>query len=173
MIIIGRCWKLGDNISTDHIISGKYKFSTISSLDQMLPHVFEEVIPNFYKQVRYGDVIVAGRNFGMGSSREHAPRLLKMIGINAILAKSFARIFFRNAINIGLPVITVNKIPNITEQWDIIEINLARGIVTNLSKGIKEKIKPYPKGILKIITEGGIISYIRKYGDLPWEENIE
>jgi len=138
----------------------------------MLPHVFEEIIPNFYKQVRYGDIIVAGRNFGMGSSREHAPRLLKMIGISAILAKSFARIFFRNAINIGLPVITVNKIPDITEQWDIIEINLLKGIVINLNKSVEERIQPYPKIILKILAEGGIINYIKRYGNLPWGENI-
>jgi len=169
----GRAWVLGDNISTDHIISGKYKFKAISSLEEMLPHVFEEVIPNFYERVRKGDIIVAGRNFGMGSSREHAPRLLKMVGVSAIVAKGFARIFFRNAINIGLPVVVASKIPDITENGDEIEVDLTRGIVINLSKGISERFKPYPKEILTILNSGGIIEYIKKYGDLKWVENTE
>lgn len=172
MIIRGRCWKLGDNISTDHIISGKYKFSKISDLREMLPYVFEEVIPGFYKKVKKGDVIVAGKNFGMGSSREHAPRLLKISGVGTIVAKSFARIFYRNSINIGLPVIEVQKIPEVSENGDLIEVNLVEGIIINITKNVTERFKPFPKEFVEIIKEGGIINYIKKYGRLPWEEGI-
>jgi len=164
----GRAWVLGDNISTDHIISGKYKFKSIGNLKDMLPYVFEEVIPGFPKRVKPNDVIVAGRNFGMGSSREHAARLLKMLGIGAVIAKSFARIFFRNAINIGLPVITADIIPRVTSTNDLIEVDLKHGVLRNLSKDIEERFKPYPEVILRLINEGGIINYIKKYGDLTW-----
>ena len=164
----GRAWVLGDNISTDHIISGKYKFKSIGDLEDMLPYVFEEVIPGFPKRVKPNDVIVAGRNFGMGSSREHAARLLKMLGIGAVIAKSFARIFFRNAINIGLPVITADIIPRVTSTNDLIEVDLKHGVLRNLSKDIEERFKPYPEVILRLINEGGIINYIKKYGDLTW-----
>jgi 3-isopropylmalate/(R)-2-methylmalate dehydratase small subunit len=170
MDIRGRAWKLGDNISTDHIISGKYKFKAISSVQDMIPHVLEEVIPDFHLKVRKGDVIVAGRNFGMGSSREHAPLLLKMLGISAIIAESFARIFFRNSINIGLPVITALRIPKATEEGDILHVDVERGILINVSKGVEEQVKPYPREILDILECGGIIEYVKRYGDLPWQD---
>ncbi|MEM1645023.1 MAG: 3-isopropylmalate dehydratase [Ignisphaera sp.] len=167
-MIRGRCWKLGDNISTDHIISGKYKFSAIDSIEAMLPHVLEEVIPDFYKKVAKGDLIVAGKNFGKGSSREQAPRLLKMVGVSAILAKSFAHIFYRNAINIGLPVIVVQKIPDISETGDIIEVDLVNGIARNVTKGIEEKFNPFPREIASILEIGGVAEYIKRYGVPPW-----
>lgn len=172
-MIRGRCWKLGDNISTDHIISGKYKFSAIDSIEAMLPHVLEEVIPEFYKKISKGDIIVAGKNFGKGSSREQAPRLLKIIGVSAILAKSFAHIFYRNAINIGLPVIVVQKISDISETGDIIEIDIENGVVRNISRGIEEKVSPYPKELAIILEAGGVIEYIKLYGVPPWLRNIE
>jgi len=167
-MIRGRCWKLGDNISTDHIISGKYKFSAIDSIEAMLPHVLEEVIPDFYRKVSKGDVIVAGKNFGKGSSREQAPRLLKLVGISAIVAKSYAHIFYRNAINIGLPVIVAQRIPDASETGDVIEIDLERGVVRNLSKGIEEKVSPFPRELAVILEAGGIVEYIRRYGVPPW-----
>lgn len=167
-MIRGRCWRLGDNISTDHIISGKYKFSAIDSIEAMLPHVLEEVIPEFYKKVLKGDLIVAGRNFGKGSSREQAPRLLKMVGISAILAKSFAHIFYRNAINIGLPVIVVQKIPNISETGDVIEVDLVDGVARNVTKGVEERFNPFPREIALILEVGGIAEYIRQHGVPPW-----
>ncbi len=167
----GRAWVLGDNISTDHIISGKYKFKAISSLEDMLPHVFEEVIPEFYKRVRPGDIIVAGRNFGLGSSREHAPRLIKMTGISVIVAKSFARIFFRNAINIGLPVVEAIEIPGKTSNGDIIEVDIGSGIIRNTSKGVEERIHPYPRVIQDILREGGIIEYLARHGGFKWLED--
>lgn len=170
-VTTGRAWVLGDNISTDHIISGKYKFKSISSLEGMLPHVFEEVIPGFIDRVRKGDVIVAGENFGMGSSREHAPLLLKLAGVSAVIAKSFARIFYRNAINIGLPVIQATVIPAVTDEGDLIKVDLVNGEITNANKGITERFPPYPNEILEIILVDGIIEYIKRYGGLPWERS--
>ncbi|MCX8169979.1 MAG: 3-isopropylmalate dehydratase, partial [Candidatus Methanomethyliaceae archaeon] len=104
MIIKGRVWKFGDDVSTDHIIPGKYKFKTID-LDELSKHLMEGVDPNFYSKISKGDIIVAGKNFGCGSSREQAPLIIKHAGIAAVVAKSFARIFYRNSFNIGLPVI--------------------------------------------------------------------
>jgi 3-isopropylmalate/(R)-2-methylmalate dehydratase small subunit len=167
MIIRGNAWILGDDISTDHIISGKYRFESLS-LEDMLPHVFEGVIPSFYRSVKKGDIIVAGKNFGIGSSREHAPLLLKMIGISAIIAKSFGRIFYRNCINIGLPVLTAHLIPDVTANGDLIEIDFTQSTVINLSRKIEERFTPFPKEILDIILNGGIIEYIKKKGALPW-----
>lgn len=165
----GRAWVLGDNVSTDHIISGKYKFKSISSLEGMLPHLLEEVIPGFAEKVRPGDVIVAGDNFGMGSSREQAPLLLKMAGVSAVVAKSFARIFYRNAINIGLPPIIAKEVPEVTMEGDIIEFDLMEGKVANLTKGVAESFIPFPQEVLAILAEGGLINYIRRHGGLPWE----
>jgi len=167
-IIKGRAWVLGDDVSTDHIISGKYKFAKINRLEDMLPHVFEEVIPNFYKRVRPGDVIVAGKGFGYGSSREHAPRLLKLSGIGAVLAESFHRIFYRNAINIGLPVIVVREIPRVTKEGDVIEVDMEEGVVKNLTRGVEERFKPLPQQLLAVLREGGIVEYVAKMGRLPW-----
>ncbi|MEM2008968.1 MAG: 3-isopropylmalate dehydratase [Ignisphaera sp.] len=169
LIIRGRCWKLGDNISTDHIISGKYKFSAIDKIEAMVPHVLEEVIPEFYKKVSKGDIIVAGRNFGKGSSREQAPRLLKIVGVAAIVAKSFAHIFYRNSINIGLPVIVAQKIPDVTETGDIVEIDISKGVVKNLTKDIEELIAPFPGELAVIVEAGGIIEHIKRYGGPPWQ----
>ena len=169
MVYRGRAWVFGDNISTDHIISGKYKFGSISSLEGMLPHLFEEVIPDLHLKVRPGDIVVAGNNFGMGSSREHAPALLKMAGISAVVAKSFARIFYRNSLNLGLPPITVKTLPDVTEEGDLIEVNLHKGLIINLTKGMEENFRPYPPEILEIFHEGGIVKYIRKHGGLPWD----
>jgi len=166
MRFMGRCWRLGDNISTDHIISGKYKYSVMTDLSSMLPHLFEEVLPGFYKYVRPGDIIVAGRNFGMGSSREHAARLIKMAGISAIIAKSFARIFFRNAINVGLPVIQLTTIPEVSEDGDVIDVDLINSVVVNVNKNVREYFT-YPRELIRILSEGGVINYIKKYGDLP------
>jgi len=168
MIIRGRCWKFGDNVSTDHIISGKYKFEAIDSLERMLPHLFGELIPNFYAQVRPGDIIIAGRNFGKGSSREHAARLIKMAGIAAVVAKSFSHIFFRNAINIGLPVVVSKTIPDASENGDIIEIDLSAGVVRNLTKGVEERVSPYPDVVKRAIAAGGLLEYIKRYGAPPW-----
>lgn len=168
MIVRGRCWKLGDSISTDHIISGKYKFEAINDLEKMAIHVLEEVVPGFYEKVLPGDIIVAGRNFGKGSSREHAPRLLKLVGVGAVVAESFAHIFYRNAINVGLPVVVARVIPRCTETGDLVEIDLEGGYVRNITKKMEEKFKPFPPEVLLILTSGGIVKYVKKYGALPW-----
>lgn len=160
-MIRGRAWRLGDNISTDHIISGKYKFAYISEIEKMLPHLFEEVIPGFVEKVKPGDVIVAGRNFGIGSSREQAPRLIKMAGVNAVIAYNFSRIFYRNAINIGLLPIEARKIPTVTETGDIISIDLNRWQISNETKGVVEKVQSLPDFIIKIIESGGVARLLK------------
>jgi len=173
VIIQGRCWKLGDNISTDHIISGKYKFEAINDLSKMAIHVLEDVIPNFYRLVSKGDIIVGGRNFGKGSSREQAPRLLKLVGVGAVVAKSFAHIFYRNSINIGLPVIVAKVIPDISETGDAIEVDVASGVIRNVTKGVEERVSPYPREILEILVNGGVVEYVKRRGGLPWSRGTE
>ncbi len=162
-VIKGRVWKFGDNINTDFIIPGRYKFKAYS-LEEMLPHVFEDIRPEFARNVRKGDIIVAGRNFGCGSSREHAPRLLKLIGISAIIAKSFARIFFRNAINIGLPVIEHRELPDIVNEGNEVIVDLANGILKCPSRNYTSTFKPYPKFIMEILLSGGIVEYVKSRG---------
>lgn len=169
----GRCWKLGDNVSTDHIISGKYKFSAIDSLDAMVPHVLEEVIPGFYKRVGRGDVIVAGRNFGKGSSREQAPRLLRAVGVSAVVAKSFAHIFYRNAINVGLLVVVAQRIPDVSETGDLIEVDPEGGVVRNITRGAEERVSPLPSEVVAILKAGGIVEYIKRYGVPAWLRGTE
>lgn len=168
MLLRGKCWRLGDNISTDHIISGKYKFEAINDLSKMAIHVLEEVVPEFYKKVSPGDIIVAGRNFGKGSSREHAPRLLKLVGVGAVVAESFSHIFYRNAINIGLPVVVAKEIQKYTETGDVVEVDLEKGYIRNVSKGVEEKVIPLPSEVRAILLAGGIAEYIRKHGVPPW-----
>lgn len=161
-ILKGRSFKFGDDISTDLIIPGKYSHLR-SNLAELATHVMEDADPTFTKKVKPGDFIIAGNNFGLGSSREHATLVIKMIGVNAILAKSVARIFFRNAINQGLPVLICD-----TDKIDAgneIEVNLTKGEITNLTKGIKLNFSRIPKVMLDILGEGGLIPYISKYGD--------
>lgn len=160
LIFTGRVWKFGDNINTDFIIPGRYKFKAYR-IEDMLPYVFKDIRPEFSRGVRKGDIIVAGKNFGCGSSREHAPRLLKLIGISVVIAKSFARIFFRNAINIGLPVIVHEELPEIVNDGDVVVVDLARGIVSCPSKSYTSRFKPYPKFIMEILLSGGIIKYVK------------
>lgn len=171
-MIKGKVWKFGHNVNTDNIIPGRYKFKT-QNLKELVQYVLIDLNPNFAKNVRKGDIIVAGRNFGYGSSREHAPRLLKLAGVGAVVAKSFARIFFRNAINIGLPVIIASEVYDETDEGDILEIDLEKGRITNISKNLKFSFKPYPPEIMRIVLEGGVIEYYKKHGVLPWEENIK
>ncbi len=164
-MIRGRVWKLGDDVTTDHIIPGRLKYK-VRTLEDMKGYVFYDVIPDFSKEVRYGDIIVAGKNFGYGSSREHAARLLKLVGVGAVVAKSFARIFFRNAVNVGLPVIEA-RIE--AEQGDELEINLEKGLIKNLTRGEEYRFPPYPEIIMEIIEAGGIETYYEKWGRFPWE----
>lgn len=158
----GKAHKFGDGISTDHIVPGKYAHLR-SNLPELAKHVMEDADPTFVSKVQPGDFIVAGKNFGLGSSREHAAVVIKMAGISAILAKSVARIFFRNAINQGLPVLICDT--DKINEGDEIEVDLAAGTVTNLSSGTKLTFGKIPEVMLNIMKEGGLIPYINKYGD--------
>ena len=161
MILRGRAHKFGDNINTDYIISGKYKFKTLD-MNELAKHVMEAVDPHFYEKIKPGAFIVAGRNFGCGSSREQAPRALSAAGIRGVLAQSFARIFFRNAINCGLAALECYTSP--IEDGDELEIDLLTGKVVDHSQGIEIKTQPLPPVMVDILKEGGLIEYFKKYG---------
>ena len=164
MIITGESLKLGDNINTDSIISGRYKFA-ITDMKMLAKHIMEDIDPNFSAKITPGkSIIVAGNNFGMGSSREQAPLVIKEAGIVAVLAREFARIFFRNSFNIGLPLIQTDTTK--IDEHDALEVDLAKGVVNNLTKGICLKIKPLPKFMQELLLEGGIINYYKKYAGL-------
>ena len=158
----GRAFKFGDSISTDHIIPGRYAHLR-SNLPELAKHVLEDADPIFVSKVKAGDFIVAGNNFGLGSSREHAPLVIKMAGVSAILAKSVARIFFRNAINLGLPVLICDT--DGINDGDELEIDLAAGTVKDVTNGNQFTFGKIPKVMLRILDEGGLISYIQKHGD--------
>jgi len=164
MKIRGKAVKLGDNINTDFIISGRYKFS-ITDMKELAKHIMEDIDPDFPKKISPGNtIIVAGKNFGMGSSREQAPLVIKEAGINAVVAKSFARIFYRNGFNIGLPLIEADT-GNI-EEGEEIEIDLDTGMLTNLSKKTELKSSGIPAFMQELFKEGGVVNYIKKHGEL-------
>jgi 3-isopropylmalate/(R)-2-methylmalate dehydratase small subunit len=162
----GKSWKFGDDVNTDIIISGKYKLS-ITDLDQLSKHAMEAAMPDFAEKVQKGDYVVAGKNFGCGSSREQAPLVLMHLGVSAVIAKSFARIFYRNALNIGLPAVECEQADRISER-DLLEVDLAKGVVRNISKGESYAVKPFPPQLRVILSEGGLVSYVKKHGKLPW-----
>ena len=159
----GKAIRYGDNISTDGIIAGRFMHLR-SNLPELAKHAMEDVDPEFTKKVKEGDFIVGGRNFGLGSSREHAPIVLKMNGASAVIAQSVARIFFRNSINIGLPVIIADT-SNIKEGNEL-DVDLGAGTLTNLSTGDKLTFSKLPDVMIKILNEGGLLPYIEKHGDL-------
>ncbi len=158
----GKAFKFGDGISTDHIIPGRYAHIR-SNLPELARHVLEDADPTFVSRVREGDFIVAGSNFGLGSSREHAPLVIKMAGVSAILAKSVARIFFRNAINLGLPVLICDT--DGINDGDELEVDLSAGTVKDVTSGQKLTFGRIPEVMLRILDEGGLIPYIKKHGD--------
>lgn len=158
---IGRAFKFGDGVSTDHIIPGRFAHLR-SNLPELAKHVMEDADPTFATRVRLGDFIVAGNNFGLGSSREHAPLVIKMAGVSAVLAKSVARIFFRNAINLGLPVLICDT--GGISDGDELDVNLKAGIIRNISKGNELTFRGLPEVMLDILNEGGLLPYIQKYG---------
>ncbi len=163
MVLRGKAWKFGDNISTDHIIPGRF-YHLRSDLDELARHVFEDIAPGFHTKVAKGDIIIAGQNFGLGSSREHAPLVIKLAGIDAVVARSFARIFYRNAINVGLAAI-ICDIDGI-EQGDELELKMKEGELRDLSNGIEKRFNPLSSIMRDILDEGGLVPYIRKYGEL-------
>ena len=156
-----RAWKFGDDINTDLITPGRY---TITTDPVKLGKIaFIEHRPEFANKVKAGDIIVAGKNFGCGSSREHSPIAIKAAGINVVVAKSFARIFFRNAINIGLPLFICEKVDEI-DDGDLVEINFETGQINDKTKCIILEAKTLPDFIQKIVEKGGLINYLRSGG---------
>ncbi|ACC97960.1 (re) Citrate synthase [Elusimicrobium minutum Pei191] len=157
----GKAWKFGDDISTDHIAPGRL-FHLRSNLPEMAKHVLEDADSAFASSMSKGDFVVAGKNFGLGSSREHAPTIIKLSGVSAVLAKSFARIFFRNAINIGLLLVECDT--DQIKAGDEIELDVKQGVVKNLTSGKDIKITPMPDVMIKILQDGGLMAHIQKHG---------
>ncbi len=162
MIIEGRVWKFLDNIDTDVIIPAKYL--NTSDIKILAKHCMEGIRPGFSELISEGDIILAGRNFGCGSSREHAPLAIKGAGIRAIVAKSFSRIFYRNAFNIGLPLIESEEIVEITDEGDIIKIYFDDAKIINITKNLIFKIQPLPQFMMALIADGGLIPHLLKRG---------
>ncbi len=160
---MGKAWKFGDNISTDLIAPGRY-FHLRSNLPELAKHVLESARPEFASLVKSGDFVVAGENFGLGSSREHAPVIIKLVGAKAVLAKSFARIFYRNCINIGLPAITCNT--DEIDEGDELLLDMEKGVITNKTKGEDIIFPPLPAVMNRILQEGGLVAYIKEHKSL-------
>jgi len=158
--ILGRVWKYGDNVDTDAIIPARYL--NMSSEAELAAHCMEDLDATFARAVRPGDIIVAGKNFGCGSSREHAPVALKGCGVSCVVAESFARIFFRNAINIGLPILECPGAAQATEAGQVLEIDLATGTIRNRDTGQQYQATPYPPFMLELIAAGGLVEYTRR-----------
>lgn len=162
----GKAFKFGDDISTDLIAPGRFVHLR-SNLPELAKHTLEDADPTFAQRVSKGDFIVAGKNFGLGSSREHAPLIIKMSGVSAILAKSVARIFFRNATNLGLPVLICDT--DKLNDGDTLQIDLKKGEITDLSNDIKLYVNPIPDIMLRILESGGLVPYIKKHKDFSAE----
>lgn len=167
--IKGRVWKFGDDISTDLIIAGKYKFKTID-FDELVKHAMEGADPEFALKVSRGDIIVAGKNFGCGSSREQAPIVLKRAGVSAIIAKSFARIFYRNSFNVGLPLVECPEAVDKIKVGQTVEISLSGGSV--IAYGETFSFKPIPAFLMEILKDGGLVEHYKKRGNFIWETDM-
>ena len=155
---VGKIFKFHNDLDTDQIIASKYLL--LPTVEEMKEHTFESLDPEFSKKVKPGDFVVGGENFGCGSSREQAPSVLKALGVKAVVAKSFARIFYRNAINIGLPVIVCKELPDAVENGDEMELSLTDGIAS--SKGITYTCTKLPPYMQEILNQGGLIASLNK-----------
>ena len=160
MTVIGRVWKYGDNVDTDAIIPARYL--NMSSAEELAAHCMEDIDDAFAASVKPGDVIVAGENFGCGSSREHAPLAIKGAGVSCVIAKSYARIFYRNAINIGLPILECAEAVDGTEAGDRLAVDFVQGSIANRRTGATCQTVPFPPFIMRIIDAGGLIPYARE-----------
>ena len=158
----GRAWLFGDGISTDHIAPGRY-FHLRSNLNELAKHVLEDAREDFAENVQPGDIVVGGRNFGQGSSREHAPTIIKLAGVSAVVAKSIARIFFRNCINVGLPVIICDT--SGIADGDILAIDLEKGRLEDKTRKLTIDFSPLPPVMTRILRDGGLVPHILKHGD--------
>ena len=158
MVLKGRVWKYGKNIDTDVIIPGRY--ANISEAKELAQHCLEDLDPDFVKKISRGDIIVAETNFGCGSSREIAPIAIKAAGISCVIAKSFARIFYRNAINIGLPIFECPEAVDGIESGDETEVDPTTGKIVNVTKNLSFETEPLPEFIQEIVAEGGLMKYV-------------
>lgn len=161
---VGRAWKFGDSISTDHIIPGRF-YHLRSNLDELAKHALVDAREEFAREVRPGDFIVAGNNFGLGSSREHAAVVIKLAGARAVLAKSFARIFYRNAINVGLPAIVCDT--DEINEGDQLVLDLEHSIVLDKTTGKRVPCEPIPPFMRTILDNGGLVNFIKERGGFP------
>jgi 3-isopropylmalate/(R)-2-methylmalate dehydratase small subunit len=162
MAITAKAFKYGDDINTDYIISGKYKFKS-ADMEAMAVHAMEDLDPHYYEKVKpSGGFLVAGSNFGMGSSREQAPLVLIHANTRAVLAKTFARIFYRNAINTGLPVVECDT--DLIDDGDELELDLAAGVLRDVTKGIEIPFAPLPPVMAQLLADGGLVEHFKKHG---------
>ena len=162
MKLTAKAFKYGDDINTDYIISGKYKFKS-NDMEVMAHHAMEELDPDYYAKVKpEGGFLVAGKNFGMGSSREQAPLVLIHSNTKAILAKSFARIFYRNAINTGLPVVECDT--DLINEGDELVVDLETGVVRNVTQGTDIPFPPLPPVMAQLLADGGLVEHFKKHG---------
>lgn len=159
-VIEGRVWTLGRDVDTDQIISGKYL--TILDPEELKKHVFEIALPEFAAAARRGDILIADENFGSGSSREHAPQAMRAIGVGAVVADSFARIFFRNAINLGIPAIEAKGVRAIFSKGDTARLDLRAGRVTNVTTGRSVTFPPLPHHLIELLEAGGLVEKVRR-----------
>ena len=164
MKVQGRVWKFGDNVDTDAIIPAR--FLNISDENELAKSCFVDLRPEFTRNARHGDVIIAGNNFGCGSSREHAPLAIKAAGIGLVVAKSFARIFYRNSFNIGLPILESEEAFGSYSEGEEVEADLESGEIISVEKGIRVCAKPLPAFMREIIQAGGLVPYIKARGSL-------
>lgn len=156
----GKVWKFGNDINTDEIIPARYLNTIVPA--ELARHCMEDADKDFPKKVSAGDIIVAGKNFGCGSSREHAPIAIKAAGVSCVIADSFARIFYRNAFNMGLYIFESKEAAEKIAQGDVVEVDVARGVITNIAKKEEYKIIPIPKFMQELIDAGGLMEYVRK-----------
>lgn len=163
----GKVWKYGDDVSTDAIIPGKYKFDTLD-MDKLAKHAMEGIDPDFSEKIEEGDIIVAGENFGCGSSREQAPLVIKHSGISCVVAESFSRIFYRNAINIGLPILLIPEVSDFVDEGDKVFVDVEKSFLRNKSNNkeiVGEKLSEF---MLEILDKGGLPEYIKSQGGFVW-----
>ncbi|MFP4176441.1 MAG: 3-isopropylmalate dehydratase small subunit [Candidatus Brocadiia bacterium] len=159
-MIEGKCWKFGDDVNTDEIIPARYLNTT--DPDELAAHCMEDADPEFVNRAEKGDVLVAGRNFGCGSSREHAPIAIKGFGIECVVAESFARIFFRNSINIGLPIAECPEAARQAAEGDVLKVDFEEGLVENVTQSTSHTFPAYPEEIHRIIEAGGLMEFARE-----------
>jgi 3-isopropylmalate/(R)-2-methylmalate dehydratase small subunit len=161
----GRAWKFGDDIDTDLIIPAR--FLNVSDVDELAKNCFSDMRPGFSDMINQGDIIVAGKNFGSGSSREHAPLAIKGAGVSVIIAESFARIFYRNAFNVGLPLVESLEASRSLNEGAMVSVNLSTGEIEDMDMGRKFSAKPLPDFMRQIIEAGGLVDYVKRGKTLP------